>query len=375
MENERIPGYEDPDGHIDIAETKNNYHLVYPKGSYKTLISPYIYPCGGGKRQNGSIVSVVVSADEDYFELRGEICEREFFRDAARFFIDRYTLKNVFSAIVHVDEGVHHMHLNFLPYDDEGKLMPIGRGDRDAMRELQDDFYESVGRRWNLEKGENESGIKKVVRNEYLHQRQMFLHGIELHNRLEQLQDTRTEIREAEESLEDRKEVKRKLNIEIRDLTEVKEALTEDIKSLRAKMLEETDLHSFMETACAQPDPSKDKDESLRILKARNALMQQQMVRQQKDTEEIFTRMQAAETQAKEAEATINDIWDYCNELKAGNSEEQKYCLSLFITDELRAFYPEIYRALVNEYTPDTAKFLDDDKDSRDKAGGKDKAE
>ncbi len=161
MENERIPGYEDPDGHIDLAETKNNYHLVYPKGSYMTLISPYIYPGGGGKRQKGSIVSVVVSADEEYFELRGDACEREFFKDAAQFFIDRYTLKNVFSAVVHVDEGLHHMHVNFLPYDDEGKLMPIGQGDRDAMRELHDDLYEAVGRRWNLEKGKTTTEWKR----------------------------------------------------------------------------------------------------------------------------------------------------------------------------------------------------------------------
>lgn len=62
--------------------------------------------------------------------------------------------QNLISASVHFDEATPHAHVIMMPLRD-GKLNAksyIG-GHRDRLKELQDDFYEKVGKKHNLERG------------------------------------------------------------------------------------------------------------------------------------------------------------------------------------------------------------------------------
>ncbi len=183
--------------------------------------------------------------------------------------------------------------------------------------------------------------MEKVVRSEYLHQQQMFFYNIATQDAQEKLQNTRTEIRKAEEHLEACNEEIRKASIELRDKTQARDSITQELKEIRAELLQETDLHSFIETACAQPAPSKNKDESIRILQARNGLLQQQMGKMQEDTKEVITRTQTAEAKARDAESK-------CKDMEARLREAEQ------LNDKLRIMYPDIYIELANTSKPHT---------------------
>jgi len=66
--------------------------------------------------------------------------------------------ENLLHITHHYDESTPHAHVLFIPEKD-GKLNAkhfIG-GHRDRMAELQDDFYENVGKRFELERGQSKS--------------------------------------------------------------------------------------------------------------------------------------------------------------------------------------------------------------------------
>lgn len=56
---------------------------------------------------------------------------------------------NIISALVHVDETTHHMHLNLMPVLD-GRLCSKRLFDKVALGELQTYIHEDVGKRWGL---------------------------------------------------------------------------------------------------------------------------------------------------------------------------------------------------------------------------------
>lgn len=67
-------------------------------------------------------------------------------------FAERYGEENIISAVVHMDETNPHMHLNLIPVLD-GRLCSKQLFDRKALRELQTDFHEKVGKKWKLQRG------------------------------------------------------------------------------------------------------------------------------------------------------------------------------------------------------------------------------
>ncbi len=341
------------DGHIDDAESKNNYYIIYPKGDFKDLASAFIYKNEKGRFVYPVLKTVIVQSDKDYFRDKGDAFIWAFFQDVTKCIEEKYGSRDIFLSVVHVDEDNPHMHLCFFPYDSEGREVPVFE------EEMGDEISAKVCPRWKLEPAENIDGRQTLTKDEYLHQRQMFLHGIELHNRLEKLQDARTQIREAEELLETREEELRKVNAELRDKNRANDSMTQELKEIRAELLEETELHSFIQTAIAQPDPSKNKDVSNRILKARNALLQQQMAKQQEDAKEVFTRMQTAEGKVKDVEAQNKDL------VAKGKDTEAKLREAEQIIDKIRIMYPDIDIEAAKTSKPHT-KTKRKDKGSKD---------
>jgi RNase H-fold protein (predicted Holliday junction resolvase) len=69
--------------------------------------------------------------------------------------------KNLLSTAVHLDEKTPHVHAVFMPLKD-GKLNAahfIG-GSKNRLQQLQNDFYENVGKRFGLERGRSRSETK-----------------------------------------------------------------------------------------------------------------------------------------------------------------------------------------------------------------------
>ena len=75
-----------------------------------------------------------------------------------------YGEENIIAAIVHNDETTPHMHLNLMPVTKDGRLCSKQLFDKP---QLQTDFYESVGKRWGLQRGKEGSQKKHLSTAEF----------------------------------------------------------------------------------------------------------------------------------------------------------------------------------------------------------------
>lgn len=86
---------------------------------------------------------------------------REFFERAYEYLADRYGRENIVSAVVHMDEGNPHMHFNFVPVTEDGRLCAKEVFSRDRLINQQDTFFEQVGKDYGLLRGETKDKGKR----------------------------------------------------------------------------------------------------------------------------------------------------------------------------------------------------------------------
>ena len=169
-ENERDKNYtptKNPD--IDLKRTGGNYHIVQRGCSYITYINQRIKELAQKRKIKDDAVlinSFILGSDKEFFEGLSPEEQRQFFTDCTEFFAERYGEENIISAVVHVDETSPHLHLNLIPVLD-GRLCSKQLFDRVALRELQSDFHEAVGKKWGLQRGKEGSTAKHKPTAEY----------------------------------------------------------------------------------------------------------------------------------------------------------------------------------------------------------------
>lgn len=164
-ENERNEDYVGANECINHTRTKENYRLVFRRGSYTEFINARLKELGYEKaprKDSVLMASFVVGSDREFFNGLDEDEQNRFFRDCAKFFAERYGRKNVISAVVHNDETTPHMHLNLMPITPDGRLCCKQLFNKPQLQRLQTDFYEQVGKRWNLERGKEGSQAKHL---------------------------------------------------------------------------------------------------------------------------------------------------------------------------------------------------------------------
>ena len=146
---------------IDWNFTQNNLFLKESK-NLRADIDKEIkeYASDALVRSNSVMMcDVVFSASSDFFEQC--FCDGEdlfyekadaYFKDCLRFAEAEFG--HVVNAVVHYDETTPHMHLQFVPITKDGRLSAKEvLGNRKEYSERQDRFYESVGKKWQLERG------------------------------------------------------------------------------------------------------------------------------------------------------------------------------------------------------------------------------
>lgn len=112
------------------------------------------------------LVDVVVTSSRDGMESMGEIGKRQFFKDAADFLAKRFGAENFVYANVHVDEAVDHMHFGFVPITKDGRLAAKSILTQKSLRDLQTDFWQQIGQRYGLERGEMLQTPRKHIETE-----------------------------------------------------------------------------------------------------------------------------------------------------------------------------------------------------------------
>lgn len=168
---------------------------------------------------------------------------REFFQRAYDFLADRYGHENVVSSVVHLDEkGSPHMHFNFVPVTEDGRLCAKEVFSRARLIEQQDTFFEQVGKDYGLLRGEpKEKGKRRK------------------HLETAEFKEAMQMVHEAEEKLSEARESVSGVEVRVNALQEQEialqgkiEGLQRDLADLQAEVSDLQEEKSGLERVVAQ---------------------------------------------------------------------------------------------------------------------------
>ena len=153
---------------IDPTKTHLNYYIKKNELTYSKEFDKYLKENNlkGHLRSNSIIMcQMIFTSDQAFFDKIGEKETKRYFDECYKFICNYKNLgeKNIISAVVHLDEGVPHMHLMFVPVvhtkdknrNDIDKICArdFWKG-RDSYRKLQDAYFNHVkSKGFDLERG------------------------------------------------------------------------------------------------------------------------------------------------------------------------------------------------------------------------------
>ena len=269
-ENERDENYQGSNLQIDSERTNRNYHLIHPQGKYIEMINKRLATLTLKRKIRSDAIlmnSFVIGSDGEFFKDMRAWEQRAFFEDCTRFFIDKYGYENMLSAVVHVDETTPHLHLNFVPIND-GRLSSKSLFDRQKLAELQTELWEQVGKKYGLQRGKENSQATHITAAE--HKAKVIVQSAE--QKRDEI-DRQTEQKQAE----------------LDGLTQTVEAVTQ---------------------ATGKPIPKKKKQaaDEITALRARNAALEEEVKRTNKDRTDLFKSYTAEKRRADGYEKTVREV-------------------------------------------------------------------
>ena len=153
---------------IDTTKTHLNYYIKKNELTYTKEFDKYLKENNvqGHLRSNSIIMcQMIFTSDQAFFDKIGKKETKRYFDECYKFICNYKNLgeKNIISAVVHLDEGVPHMHLMFVPIvhtkDKDGNdidkicARDFWKG-RDSYRKLQDAYFNHVkSKGFDLERG------------------------------------------------------------------------------------------------------------------------------------------------------------------------------------------------------------------------------
>ena len=262
-ENERDENYKSKKNpQIDKARTPNNYHIIGRTETYLSYIDKRIKELAPKRKIKDDAVlinSFILGSDGEFFSKLSEEQQKEFFRDCTMCFAERYGEENIISAVVHKDETNPHMHLNLIPVLD-GRLCSKKLFDRKALRELQTDFHEKVGKKWGLQRGKIGSKAEHLDTVAFKLKKMKE----EAVTAILQQSEAKATIAEAEQAQKEAEPVK---------------ALLEDYEKAKSEKI---------------PFSGKKKDEQIIALRTKNEQLQREIEIRGRDQSDLFKQLQEA---------------------------------------------------------------------------------
>lgn len=160
--NDREPGRHSNQD-IDPARLGENAERV-AHGAYQDEIAARIgrYRTSTRKVRKDAVVLVegIATASPEFFEgkTRGEVLS--FFDDVYAFCAHEFGERNIVHFTLHMDESTPHVHFGFVPLKDGALSWKKFFDGKASLSAFQDRYWEAVGRRWGLDRGERseESG-------------------------------------------------------------------------------------------------------------------------------------------------------------------------------------------------------------------------
>ena len=163
--NERTKEFYASNPDIRTEMSKYNFHLVHPKGKYRTEADRMIREAGCKARKDSvRMVETLITASPEFFAGKkpGEV--RAFFEYALEFLKTKQAAETIVSAVVHVDEKTPHMHLCFVPITADGRLSAKDIvGNRKKLTQWQDEYWSYMVKKYpDLERGESASETGRI---------------------------------------------------------------------------------------------------------------------------------------------------------------------------------------------------------------------
>lgn len=141
---------------IDLAQIKDNYHLVRPPSTYRKEINRLIEQAACRVRRDSVVmVETLITASPNFMSSLSPPEQREYFERAFTFISERIGQQNILSSTVHMDEKTPHMHLSFCPITKDNKLSAkLILGNQAQLSKWQTDFHRYMSARWpELQRG------------------------------------------------------------------------------------------------------------------------------------------------------------------------------------------------------------------------------
>lgn len=175
----------------------------------------------------------MITASPEWFAGKTQPEIDSFLKDATSFIEGRYGYENIVSIVKHMDEKTPHLHINFVPVKD-GRLSAKAIFTREELSNLQDDFYEKIGKKYKMERGE-----KKEVPNRHLTVRDykaVTKHDFDLDIKPEELDPKVLQKRFWTSTVETSEMIAYRLNQKHRGVSERLLRLKEDVKNQRREL-------------------------------------------------------------------------------------------------------------------------------------------
>ena len=269
-ENERDENYQGSNPQIDCERTSDNYHLIYPQAKYIDMINKRLDTLTLKRKIRSDAIlmnSFVIGSNGEFFKDMRAWEQPAFFEDCTRFFAEKYGKENMLSAVVHVDETTPHLHLNFVPIND-GRLSSKSLFDRQKLAELQTKLWEQVGKEYGLQRGKENSQATHITAAE--HKANVIVQSAE--QKRDEI-DRQTEQKQAE----------------LDGLTLTVEA----VMQATGKLI---------------PKKKKQVADEITALRARNAGLEEEVKRVNKDRTDLFREYTREKRRADEYEKTVREV-------------------------------------------------------------------
>jgi len=167
IHDQREKDYSHSNPDIDFEKSKDNYdlHNGSTHQNYNLKVKERIKELNLPKavRKDAIVMTqCLVTSDKPFFDKLSKEQQQQFFKDSYDFIKERYGEKNIISASVHLDEKTPHMHVNFVPVTEDGRLCAKDLFKRGDLVKLHDDFYKYCNEKgFELERGQNTEEYKK----------------------------------------------------------------------------------------------------------------------------------------------------------------------------------------------------------------------
>ena len=289
---------------IDPTKTHLNYYIKKNELTYTKEFDKYLKENNvqGHLRSNSIIMcQMIFTSDQIFFDKIGEKETKRYFDECYKFICNYKNLgeKNIISAVVHLDEGVPHMHLMFVPVvhtkDKDGNdidkicARDFWKG-RDSYRKLQDAYFNYVkSKNFDLERG---MFVEDTDRKHYT---------VEEYKKITNYENTKKVLKEI------------KLEIpEIPDINEIsKFSIKRDEKILKEIIKPKDDLikELYKDNLSLHKELSKQSkvvDEAVKYQKERDIILA--------DNKSLHSQVENIKTEYKEIEFDLD--WNYKKQIK-----------------------------------------------------------